>query len=152
MKSSFVIFLITLLLTANLQAGERTIEDEILNPPRGFTENDLHKYLGVAAITAGTLAGTLFRPNSDKDYGTHESVANIATALAVASVASGFYSHTEDLNIDFGITDPDNQHILLGLLGAGLMAYSVADAPDSSHAGPGMAGLALMAISVKITW
>ena len=151
MKNSFIVFLVTLLLSSSLFASDRRVENQVLNPPRGFTENELHEYLGIAAVTAGILAGTVFTPKSDKEYGTHESVANLATALSVAAVGTGFYSHYDDLNIDFGIKDPDNQHILMGGVGAALMALAVSNAPDS-HASTGMAGVALMLTSITVTW
>ncbi len=140
------------LLAFPLLANEKEIEEQILNPPASFTENDLHQYLGFGAVATGILAGTLYRPNSGTDYETHEKMANLATALAVGAVGTGLYSHLDDLNVDFGWRDPDNQHIFLGGLGALLMAYSIAEAPDGGHADAGMAGVGLMAISIKLTW
>ncbi|MBI1195401.1 MAG: hypothetical protein GC138_06120 [Gammaproteobacteria bacterium] len=130
-----------------------------------FTGNKLHKYLGIgslllAGLTAMTApdseGGTSGQAPSGKDL--HQSLAYGATALGVGAVATGFAYHFDDIHMENGITDVDNLHMILGLLGTAGYAAAVADRPKSpnwssgSHSTYGIVGAVSMAVAIKLEW
>jgi hypothetical protein len=87
-----------------------------------FNGNKAHKYLGIGSIALATLA--LLSPKEED--GAHEAFAKGAAALGGAAVASGLVVHWDDIANGGGLSDPDNQHALLGALG---FALAVSEAP-----------------------
>ena len=130
-----------------------------------LTSNKFHKYLGIgslllAGLTAITAPddeeGSTGQAPSGKDV--HQALAYGATALGVGAVATGFAYHFDDINMENGFTDPDNLHMLLGLLGTMGYAAAVADRPTSpdyssgSHSCYGIIGAVSMAVAIKLEW
>jgi hypothetical protein len=137
--------------------------------PPWFTGSDAHKYLGLGTLvlvglTAATAphenecehnctTGTSQRQTSGT---THTRLARAAAAMAGATVATGLLVHWDDFHLRDGFSDPDNQHVLLGLAGSLLMLYAVNKSMHSTvptqHAAFAEVGGAAMAIAVKLTW
>jgi hypothetical protein len=135
--------------------------------PPWLTGSDVHKYLGLGTLlavglTAATAPGeggknaaasTTPRPTSGI---THTRAARTAATLAGATVATGLLVHWDDFHLKDGIRDPDNQHVFLGLIGAGLMLYAVnksmKSAVPTQHSVYAEIGGAAMAVAVKLTW
>jgi hypothetical protein len=113
-----------------------------------FTANKLHKYLGIGSIGLAVL--TVISPKEED--GPHEYFAQGAALLGGAAVASGLTIHLDDINLDAGWRDPDNQHALLAALGTLGFILAVSQAPSESHAGAGAFGFAAMALGIKLTW
>ena len=72
-------------------------------------------------------------------------------------MASGLIIHWDDFNLEDGWKDPDNQHIVLGVSGAALLAYAVNKSMNVSqgsvsHAGIAELGALGMLVAVKLTW
>jgi hypothetical protein len=137
--------------------------------PAWFTGSDAHKYLGLGSVllvglTAATAphenecehtcaANTARRQTSGT---THTRLARAAAAMAGATVATGLLVHWDDFHLRDGFSDPDNQHVLLGLAGSLLMLYAVNKSMHSTvptqHAAFAEVGGAAMAIAIKLTW
>ena len=131
-----------------------------------FTGNKVHQYLGIATVAAA--AGTFLThfhpcegPNCGaqpprKTNGLHANMGRATAILAVATVASGLISHWDDFHAEDGIVDPDNQHVLLGVTGAVLMAYAINKSARSStptnHAAIAELGALTMVTAIKLTW
>lgn len=145
-------------------AGARTTAP--FKPP-WLTGSDVHKVLGLGTLLAvGLTAATAPGDGENKNTAstaprqtsgtTHTRSARTAAVLAGATVASGLLVHWDDFSVKDGIRDPDNQHVLLGLVGAGLMLYAVnksmKSAVPTQHAVYGELGGAAMAVAVKLTW
>ena len=64
--------------------------------------------------------------------------------------------HWNDFHPPDGFSDPDNQHVMLGRVGSGLLLYAVHKSMHSSvptqHAGFAELGGAAMAVAIKLTW
>lgn len=130
-----------------------------------FTGNKLHKYLGIGSLLLAGMTA-LTAPDSEgsssgqapsgKDL--HQALAYGATALGVGAVATGFAYHFDDIHMENGFTDPDNLHMMLGLLGTAGYAAAVADRPKSptwssgSHSTYGIVGAVSMAVAIKLEW
>lgn len=122
-----------------------------------FTANKIHGYLGLSSlILAGVAAATA--PDDDdgaavqSNRGTHHNAATAAAALGAASATSGFILHWDDVNLENGILDRDNLHMLLGVLATAGFIAAVSQAPEESHAGLGMAGGVAMGIGIVLEW
>jgi len=130
-----------------------------------FTANKAHEYMGLGSlILAGLTVVTApdgegsanGQAPSGKDL--HQALAYGATALGVGAVTTGFIYHLDDIHWDNGITDPDNLHMLLGLLGTAGYLAAVADRPKSpdyssgSHATYGIIGAVSMIGAIKLEW
>ena len=129
-----------------------------------FTGNKFHEYMGIGSlllagltvVTAPDSEGSTGQAPSGKDL--HQALAYGATALGVGAVITGFTYHFDDISWDNGFTDPDNLHMLLGLLGAAGYAAAVADRPKSpnwssgSHASYGIIGAVSMIGAIKLEW
>lgn len=113
-----------------------------------FTLNKTHQYLGLGSLALATMA--LLAPKEEN--GPHEYFARGAAALGGAAVASGLVIHWDDIGLSLGIMDPDNQHALLGTLGALGFLAAVAAAPDEGHVAAGVGGFAAMALAIRLTW
>jgi hypothetical protein len=113
-----------------------------------FTGEKMHQYLGLA--TLGFVALTAISPK--EEGGPHELFGNAAAVTAGATVGTGLVYHWEDFHLSDGLTEPDNLHMMLGSIGALMMAAAVSRAPEAGHPGLGIGGGALMATAVKITW
>jgi len=113
-----------------------------------LTGSKVHEYLGLGALALVGL--TALAPK--EEGGAHEHFAKAATVLASAAVTTGLIYHWDDFHLKDGFKDPDNQHVMLGALGALAMLYAVSKAPDSGHAGAGLLGGAAMGVAIKITW
>lgn len=113
-----------------------------------FSGEKFHQYMGLT--TLGLVALTAVLPKEED--GPHEMAGTAAAVMAGATVANGLVFHWEDFDFDDGFTDPDNMHMMLGSLGAILMAAAISQAPEGGHAGLGIGGGIAMATAVKITW
>ncbi len=113
-----------------------------------MTGSKAHQYMGLGALALVALAAL----SPKEENGPHEYFAVGATALAAGAATTGFIYHWDDFHFKDGFTDPDNLHMMLGLLGTLAMVAAVSEAPESGHAGPGILGGVAMATAVKITW
>jgi len=151
------LLLIAILFSNVLFAEKLDIKEPKAFEPSAFTYNKMHEYFGLASVGLGLTAGIIgsaAQGNSDL----HKLTGASAAYLGVASVASGFLIHFDDINPDYGIKDPDNLHILFSLLGAGLMLAAINNGDDVTtynpypHALFGALGTISMAIGISITW
>ncbi len=115
---------------------------------RSLTLNKTHKYLGYASMASAIL--TVISPKTTD--GPHELFGTAAAALGAAAVATGFAFHYEDISLEGGFDDPDNLHMMLGILGTLGYAAAVSSGADGGHAAPGALGALAMAIAIKLTW
>lgn len=131
-----------------------------------FTGSKMHQYLGIATVAAA--AGTFLThfhpcegPNCGaqpprKNHGLHANLGRATALLALATVASGVISHWDDFYAEDGIGDPDNQHVILGVTGAVLMAYAINKSARStvptSHSAIAEIGALTMVTAIKLTW
>lgn len=115
---------------------------------RLFTGNKMHKYLGIGSVGAAIL--TLLAPKEED--GAHENFAILSALLGAGAVATGLGYHYEEIGIEGGLKDPDNQHALWAGLGALGIAYAAAEGPDSGHSGFGSLGGIAMMIGVRYAW
>lgn len=113
-----------------------------------FSPEKFHQYMGLT--TLGLVALTAMLPKEED--GPHEMAGTAAAVMAGATVANGLIFHWDDFHFEDGFTDPDNMHMMLGTLGAVLMAAAISQAPEGGHAGLGIGGGVAMATAVKITW
>jgi hypothetical protein len=136
--------------------------------PPWLSGSDVHKYLGLGTLLAvGLTAASAPGEGCDKNCSastkprqtsgsTHTRAARSAAALAGATVATGLLVHWDDFDLQDGIRDPDNQHVLLGLIGSGLMLYAVnksmKSAVPTQHSAYAELGGMAMAVAVKLTW
>lgn len=111
-----------------------------------YGANNMHKYLGLAAVGAAAL--TMLAPKEED--GAHEMFANATAAFAAGAVGTGLYAHWDDL--DFAWSDPDTKHAVLGLIGTLGIALAVAEGGEGGHAGAGALGAIGMVMAVKYTW
>lgn len=136
------------------------------DPPL-LSGSNTHKYLGLATIgLAGLTMVTApgegceknCAPNVPRDVnGPHAQLAKATVAMAAATIVSGLITHWDDFSLEDGWTDPDNLHILLGVAGAGVMAYAVQKSAavttgTVSHAGMAELGALGMIAAIKLTW
>lgn len=144
--------------------------DAVLAPPPKpalFTGSDAHKYLGLGTVvlvglTAATAPGEGCEHNCtgktqrQTSGTTHTRLARATAAMAAATVTSGLLVHWDDFHLKDGLSDPDNQHVLLGLAGSILMLYAVNKSMHSTvptqHAVFAEVGGAAMAVAIKLTW
>lgn len=131
-------------------------------PPRFFSANKLHQYLGIGSITLATLA--LLAPKDD-DSG-HGAFGAGAAALGGAAVVTGLLVHGEDVGFSKGISDPDNLHAIFGTLGAAGFIAAAAEGGEKdeddedgggsdgnkNHATFGIIGYTSMLIGIRIAW
>jgi hypothetical protein len=130
--------------------------------PRLITGKKVHEYLGLGTLilaglttlaAPGDTCATCARPVN----GIHAELAKSTAFMALATVASGLIIHWDDFNLEDGWKDPDNQHIVLGVSGAALLAYAVNKSMNVSqgpvsHAGIAELGALGMLVAVKLTW
>jgi len=121
-----------------------------------LTGNKAHEYMGLGSlILAGLTVATA--PNSEaangtKNDSTHRALANGALALGLGAVTTGFIYHYDDIHWDNGITDPDNLHMILGLLGTAGYAIAIANGGKGGHSTAGIIGAASMVGAIKLEW
>lgn len=134
--------------------------------PTGITGSDVHKYLGLGTVVLlGLTAVTSPHEKEDcnancgtrQTSGTvHTRLARTTAVMAGATVGTGLVVHWDDFHWRDGLSDPDNQHVILGLVGSGLLMYAVNRSMHSSvptqHAGFAELGGAAMAVAIKLTW
>lgn len=113
-----------------------------------LTGSKAHQYMGLGALALVALAAV----SPKEEDSAHEYFAKGATVLAAGAATSGFIYHWEDFHFKDGFTDPDNLHMMLGLLGTIAMVAAISEAPEAGHAGPGILGGIAMGTAVKITW
>jgi len=130
--------------------------------PKLITGKKVHEYLGLTtlalvALTTFTAPGDTCATCSRPVNGTHAELAKATAVMALATVASGLIVHWDDFNLEDGWKDPDNQHVVLGVTGAALLAYAVNKSMNVSqgpvsHAGIAELGALGMLIAVKLEW
>ena len=113
-----------------------------------LTGSKAHQYMGLGALALVALAAV----SPKEENSAHEYFATAATVLAAGAATTGFIYHWEDFHFEDGFTDPDNLHMMLGLLGTIAMVAAVSEAPEAGHSGPGILGGVAMGAAVKITW
>ena len=113
-----------------------------------LTGSKAHQYMGLGALALVALAAV----SPKEEDSAHEYFAVSATALAAGAATTGFIYHWDDFHFADGFTDPDNLHMMLGLLGTIAMVAAVSEAPEAGHSGPGILGGVAMGAAVKITW
>ena len=130
--------------------------------PKLITGKTVHEYLGLgtlvmAGLTTLTAPGDTCATCARPMNGTHAELAKATAVMALATVASGLIVHWDDFHLEDGWKDPDNQHVVLAVSGAALLAYavnksmSVSEGPVS-HAGLAELGALGMLVGVKLTW
>ncbi len=136
--------------TANINytAESSNEEKRPLFKSRPVTLNKVHKYLGYASMVSAVLTGL----SPKTAGGPHELFGTAAAAFGVTAVLSGFAFHYEDINLSGGFSDPDNLHMLLGILGTAGYAVAVNSGEKGGHGGPGTLGALSMAMAIKLTW
>lgn len=146
------------------KAGSASVVKNSTFEPPLITGAKVHQYLGLGTIVlAGMTALTAPGDNEGavttqprQTNGTHAKLAKATVAMAGAAIITGLITHWDDFHVADGIADPDNQHILLGVTGAAMMAYAVNKSKNSavpvSHAGIAELGALLMVAAIKITW
>jgi len=137
------------------QAGTAT--DQWQEP--WFTANKAHEYMGLGSLILAGL--TVVTAPGDGDEGgagggtndsTHQALANGALALGVGAVTTGLIYHWDDIHMDNGITDPDNLHALLGLVGTAGYAIAIANGGKGGHSAAGIVGAVSMIGAIKLEW
>ncbi len=128
------------------QKSPATLHIDFKEP--AFSGEKFHQYMGLT--TLGLVALTAVLPKEED--GPHEMAGTAAAVMAGATVANGLVYHWEDFDVEDGFSDPDNLHVMLGGIGALLMAAAVSQAPEGGHAGLGIGGGVAMATAIKITW
>ena len=135
--------------------------------PKLITGKKIHKYLGLSTLVLAGLT-TFSAPEDGCENhncsqqprpvnGTHAELAKATAVMAIATVVSGLIVHWDDFNWEDGWKDPDNQHIVLGVSGATLLAYAVNKSMNVSqgqvsHAGIAELGALAMLVAVKLSW
>ncbi len=132
----------------NYAQAAHSEEKKPLFKSRPLTLNKTHKYLGYASMVSAILTGL----SPKTAGGPHELFGTAAAAFGAAAVVSGFAFHYEDLSLKGGFSDPDNLHMLLGILGTAGYAVAVNSGEDGGHGGPGTLGALSMAMAIKLTW
>ena len=133
---------------ANVTPFDVSSKKEDVFIPSNFTANRIHQYLGIGAL--GLVALAAISPKEED--GAHEYFATGSALLASAAVSTGLIYHWDDFEFKDGLTDPDNMHMILAVLGTLAMIAAVVDAPDGGHAGVGAVGGIAMGTAIKITW
>jgi hypothetical protein len=155
--------------TAAAGAGAPQSNSATLNfEPPLFTSSNAHKFLGLGTVLFAGLTA-LAAPEEGCEHNcppnppprqtsgtTHTRLARTTAVLAVATLTSGLLAHWDDFYVEDGITDPDNQHVMLGTTGALMMLYAIHKSANSStqtsHAGIAELGGVAMAVAIKLTW
>ena len=130
--------------------------------PKLITGKKTHQYLGLgtlalAGLTTLTAPGDTCATCARPMNGTHAELAKATAVMAIATVISGLIIHWDDFNLEDGWKDPDNQHVVLGVSGAALLAYAVDKSMNVStgpvsHAGIAELGALGMLVAVKLEW
>ena len=148
---------------ADAEAAPSALPAEAFKPT-GITGSDVHKYLGLGTVVLlGLTAVTSPHSECKSDCGTrqtsgttHTRLARTTAVMAGATVGTGLVVHWNDFHPSDGFSDPDNQHVLLGLAGSILMLYAVNKSMHSAvptqHAVFAEVGGAAMAVAIKLTW
>jgi hypothetical protein len=148
--------------------GELQVTPSAEFEPPLFTGSKAHQYLGLGTVLLVGLTA-LSAPDEECESNcpavspprqtsgtTHTRLARTAAALAAATVTTGLLYHWDDFHLEDGLSDPDNQHVMLGAAGALLMLYAVNKSAKSSvqtsHAGYAELGGVAMAVAIKLTW
>jgi hypothetical protein len=148
--------------------GELQVTPSAEFKPPQFTGSKAHQYLGLGTVLFVGLTA-LSAPDEGCEHNcpavspprqtsgtTHTRLARTAALLAAATVTTGLLYHWDDFHLEDGLSDPDNQHAMLGTAGALLMLYAVNKSARSSvptsHAGYAELGGAAMAVAIKLTW
>jgi hypothetical protein len=143
------------------------VSAEKFEPPL-LSGRKAHQYLGLgtvlfAGLTAMTAPGEACEQNCppqppprETSGTTHTRLARTTAVLAVATVVTGLLYHWNDFHLEDGLSDPDNQHVMLAGTGALLMLYAINKSAKSSvptsHAGIAELGAASMLVAIKLTW
>lgn len=155
----------SVVMVKNQQEGESVVQPAEFEPPL-LTGGNVHKYLGIATVVAA--AGTFLThfhtcqnpacpPQPPRQTnGLHATLGKATAALALATVASGLLTHWDDFDMEDGLTDPDNMHVILGVTGAALMAYAINKSATSNtpvnHAALAELGALSMVMAIKLAW
>ncbi len=112
----------------------------------GITTEKLHKYLGYTTVV---LAGLTAVFNGDNNF--HYGAAYSTVAASLGTITTGYLAYGDRFTFEYGILTEDNEHIVLGTLGAIGCIVAVILADDDGghgHDGIGAGGGVSMAISV----
>ncbi len=133
------------------------LEAEQLGPRKKSKGDAIHKWLGISTLVF-TAATVIVHPEGGgavgkEDYETHERFANIATFLAVTTVASGLINYWgSEINLSKGVFYRKNVHAYLGIGGTLLMLLAISEAPEAEHISPGQLGGIMLAASYGLTF
>ncbi|MCH9844934.1 MAG: hypothetical protein K0U39_05450 [Alphaproteobacteria bacterium] len=132
------------------------LEAEQLGPRKKSRGDAMHKFLGISTLVF-VAATVLVHPEggniTPEDYETHEQFANIATFLAVTTVASGLINYWgSEINLSKGVFYRKNVHAYLGIGGTLLMLLAISEAPEAEHIKPGQLGGIMLAASYGLTF
>lgn len=108
----------------------------------------LHKYLGYTTVL---LAGLTAVTSSSKDL--HYGAAYGTVGAALGTLTTGYIAYSDRFNMEDEFFTEDNNHILLGTLGAigCIAAVALADSEGGGgHAGAGVFGGSAMALSIIV--
>ena len=148
-----VLLLLSLVITFTAHAeGMNSTKNKMFKEP-WLSTSKTHQYLGLGALTLGSLTAIAPKPNANDYKGSlHYKLAMGATYLGGAALGTGFVFHYKDLSMKKIFRNPDNLHALFATVGTFGFVVAVNAAPNASHSTPGIIGLAGMATAVKITW
>ncbi len=132
------------------------LEAEQLGPRKKSKGDAIHKFLGISTLVF-VAATVIVHPEGDdvspEDYETHEQFANIATFLAVTTVASGLINYWgSEIDLSKGVFYRKNVHAYLGIGGTLLMLLAISEAPEAEHIKPGQVGGIMLAASYGLTF
>jgi hypothetical protein len=117
----------------------------------GLDAEKLHKYLGYASVL---LAGMTAVSGSHKEA--HYAAAYSTIAASVATLTTGYMAYGDRFSFEDGIFTEDNNHIILGTIGAlgCIAAVALADSSGgNSHDNIGVvAGGAMVLSVITIKW
>lgn len=111
-----------------------------------FTAETLHKYLGYTTVF---LAGLTAVANGDNNF--HYGSAYSTVAASLGAITTGYLAHGDRFTFEYGVLTEDNEHIVLGTIGAigCIVAVILADEDGGNgHDGLGVGGGVSMALSV----
>lgn len=146
------------------QTGEAPATQASEFEPPMFSGSNAHKYLGLGTLALVVATAIAPKPAEvegaaptqaqldEQNSSAHAKLGRAAAVMAAATVTTGLLAHWDDFNMEDGMSDPDNQHALLGTAGALAMLWAVSKAPGGGHAGVGMAGGVAMGVAIKLTW
>ncbi len=125
-------------------------------PAPFWTEDSVHKVLGIATVGSAALTAIL-RPQYEGEtvegFALHRNLAYVTAGLAGATILTGVWLHWDDVGLEYSATDYDNLHAILATVGGGMMiAAAVIGNNSMAHSTLGIGGAALMGSAIVLEW